>query len=691
MDATDLHIQDIFSGEDQYIIPVFQRRYSWEEKHWEAFWDDISTLLDSELGEEEHFIGAFVVMSRGHRPGSRPQYLVIDGQQRLITLSILLAAIRDRASDVDIKSITDLSEREQKNLGRLSQEIQDKHLVDQYEDGWDRYRMISRAEDRDALFDLLNLKPDIEDTSIGDAYSYFYRNIDGMVKREGPQTLIKLKNIILEQLPFAMITASEEENPYTIFETLNERGLRLEESDLIRNYVFMQLDIEDQDQFNEDKWLPFEQKFEESEIYESESLTRFYRMYLMREGDYVKKNNIYTAFRDRVDKNPHDLADELDYFSELYLTIKRPDTAGEEWLGKALARIQYLDIGTADPLILNLLDRWQSDVLDSEELRQIFQGLESFAIRRSICDRSTRGYYQIFPSAINSIEGGKISESVFSYLGDRGWPDDDEFRSAFVSFELYSREPDKCRLIYETLQRDYGHKEPVKLAGLQIEHIMPQEIGDDKHGKAWKSMLGEEWMDIQDTWLHTPGNLTLTGYNPELSNRKFDDKQELLEDSKLDLNDHFLEVDKWTEVEIRDRAEELARRVAILWPVPESVSDDRPSLVDNFEVVLLDEGIPIETFNGKTQTEAMKECVIGLIKNHELLDRISMPYIPGTGEGYRALLNTEPKHADGSDMERQEEVEEIYLYNKLNSEDKRRYLRELARNCDLVCRFEGDW
>ncbi|MFB6186163.1 MAG: DUF262 domain-containing protein [Halobacteriaceae archaeon] len=691
MEATDLYIQDIFAGEDQYIVPVFQRRYSWEEEHWEAFWEDLSELLESELGEEDHFIGAFVVMSRGNRPGSRPQYLVIDGQQRLITLSIILAAIRDKASEIDFDTVSILSDKQRNELEQLSEEIQKKHLVDPFQDDWERYRLISRAEDRDALFGVLDGEGVSEDTSIGEAYSYFADKIEEMISQEDVYELKRLKGLIMEQLPFAMITASEDENPYTIFETLNERGLRLEESDLIRNYVFMKLDIDDQDEFNDEKWQPFEQKFSETDSYDSESLTRFYRMYLMRKGNYVKKNNVYSAFRDRVEQSPHDLADELDYYSDLYLTIRRPSTADTDWLREALQRIQYLDIGTADPLILHLLNRWQSNDLGDYELKKIFKGVESFAIRRSICGESTRGYYQIFPSAIRSINDESVVSSLFSYLGGRGWPDDEEFRSAFVTFDLYSREHDKCRLILETLQRDYGHKEPVELENLQIEHVMPQEISEDEHGQAWKTMLGDDWENVHEEWKHTPGNLTLTGYNPELSNNKFEDKQELFEESKIDLNDHFLEVDQWTPIEIRDRGEELARRVANLWPVPESVRTDESSLDSELRMILLDEGIPTETFEGNVQIQVIKNGVAYLIREKNLLDRISIPYFPGTGEGYRAFLNSEPKHADGSEMGRYVEINDLYLYSKLSAVDKMRYFRELARKCGLVCRFEGEW
>lgn len=574
MEANDHTLQDLLTGEDQYLIPVFQRRYSWKEQHWKALWEDITELLDIPLGEDEHFVGAFVCMSGHNSPGERPQYLVIDGQQRLITISLILCAIRDMAESLDPTSIDDLSEKERDELANLADEIQEKHLVDRYRSGINKYRIISRTEDRDALFALFDQEePDeeIKHSSVYKSYSYFFEQLKKTADKQGAYSVKKLQQILMQQLPLAMITASEDENPYTIFETLNERGLTLQESDLIRNFVFMQLDLDEQDQFNEDYWLPFENKFESTGEYGSESLTRFYRVYLMRDGEYVKKNGVYDAFRKRVDEFPSELAEIVNYYSDLYLSIKRPESANREWLQRCLERKQYLDIGTADPLVLNLLDQWELGMISDSEMKKIFRGLESFAIRRSICGESTRGYYQVFPASIKAIDENNVSESLFNYLYGRGWPEDEQFKSNFVTFDIYSREKDKCRLILETLQRSHGHKERVHLESLQIEHVMPQEIGDNEHGRAWKEMLSPDWESVHQEWLHTPGNLTLTGYNPELSNRKFEEKQELFEDSNVDLNDWFIDVDRWSKDEIESRGKDLAEMAAEIWPVPEEV------------------------------------------------------------------------------------------------------------------------
>lgn len=562
MDAEDQFLQNVFAGEKQFVIPVFQRNYSWGQEELEALWSDIQNLLEADSISEEHFIGTFVVMPGNHRPGTVPEYLVIDGQQRLISLTLFLSAIRDYAAEIGGEQYTNFAE-----------EINKKYLIDEFKDGVEKFKVVSRAEDRDALFAIVeqeSVDGDLADTSIYNSYEFLCERIDGLNGDGELQTLDRLKQIIIQQLPLVMITTSEDENPYAIFETLNERGLQLEESDLIRNHVFMQLSLTEQDQFNDDHWMPFEQKFEETDRHGGVDLTEFYRDYMMRNGEYVQKNEIYHQFKQRTaDLTPHELVDKLSYYADLYLWIHRPGTAPREELTDALERIQYLEIGTAHQLILNLLDRWNSDELSLDELLDILHGLESFVLRRFICGRSTRGYYRTFPIAARSIEDGNEKESLFAYLESQGWPDDTELFDNINRFDMYNRDKKKTWLILWTLEEQFGHQEPVQYDELTIEHVMPQTIDDNEWGDEWKDILGEEWERIHDQWLHALGNLTLSGYNPELSNRPFAEKRELLMESHVELNGYFEDLERWTEDNLRERNQDLAERVASIWTTPD--------------------------------------------------------------------------------------------------------------------------
>ena len=562
MDAEDQFLQSVFAGEKQFVIPVFQRNYSWGTDELDALWSDVQNLLEADSLSEEHFIGTFVVMPGNHRPGTVPEYLVIDGQQRLITLTLFLSAIRDYATEVN-------DERH----NSFAEEINKKYLIDEFKDGVEKFKVISRAEDRDALFTIVeqeSVDENLAETSIYQSYGFLYSKIEEVNGDDEIETLDRLKQIIIQQLPLVMITTSEDENPYAIFETLNERGLQLEESDLIRNHVFMQLSLTEQDRFNDEHWMPFEQKFEETDDYSGVDLTEFYRDYMMRTGEYVQKNEIYHQFKRRTSEmTPRELVDELSYYGDLYLWIQRPETAPNEELTNALRRLQYLEIGTAHQLVLNLLYRWDSDDLSIDELLETLHGLESFVLRRFICGRSTRGYYRTFPIAARSIEDDDVKGSLFAYLKSQGWPDDTELLDNILRFDMYNRDKKKTWLVLRTLEEQFGHKEPVQYDELTIEHVMPQTIDDNEWGDEWKAMLGDEWERIHDQWLHALGNLTLSGYNPELSNRPFDEKRELLMESHVELNGYFEECDNWTEKTIRERNQELAERLASIWRVPQ--------------------------------------------------------------------------------------------------------------------------
>lgn len=681
MDANDELLQDVFGGEKQYIVPVFQRRYSWDDEHWDALWEDILSLYETESRDEDHFIGAFVCMPGTIRPGDIPKYMVIDGQQRLLTFSLLLSALRDHAGEQDTE-----------DHQRFADEINDKYLLDEYKKGIDQYKVVSRAEDRSALFAILgqeDFDDEVRETSIYEAYRFFRKRLNQMEEGSEHRVLNRLKQIIMQQMPLAMITTSEDENPYAIFETLNERGLQLEESDLIRNWVFMQLSLEEQDNFNDDYWRPFEEKFKETDEFDAISLTSFYRDYLMRTGEYVKKNSVYHQFKERIDSNPHKLVESLNYYSKLYIWINRPSKALNKQLSEALSRIEYLDIGTAYPLLLNLLDRYETGTISLEEFTEILHALESFAIRRSICGESTRGYYLTFPKAVEAIEESRVKDSLFQYLESKGWPRDSRFIDDLVSFDIYGRETKKCRLILETLQRQFGHKEKVNLQELTIEHVLPQTIEGKEGSEEWREMLGENWERKHQQWVDTLGNLTLTGYNPELSNKPFKKKQKLFEDSKVDLNDYFLSHEQWTGVEIEERGRTLAQEVSELWPVPQLVSTEEDG-IEGHQIAVFHDAEELHSFENREQNAVMRDLINYLIKDQNLLDLITLPYVPGDGE--RALINERPVHADGREMESYRElVGGNYLFTKLSSGEKRRYLEDVTAVTGLTVQFTGDW
>ncbi len=543
MDAKAQRLHNILEGEKQYTIPVFQRYYSWNQKHWTDLWNDILSLLEEGISKE-HFIGAFVCMAGRHTPDAVPDYILIDGQQRLATITILLCVLRDLAKE--------------KGFQDQANEIQEKYIIDKFKTGLESYKIISRSKDRQFLMGLIDGNPPDGESKIIEASQYFRKEIASLIGTHSELVIKKLFTIITKQLSLVMITLSDDENPFAIFETLNERGLRLEESDLIRNHIFMQLPLNEQDQFDREAWTPFEAIFEKTEQFEAIKLTDFYRDYLMRNGEYVKKNETYLKFKAN-NISPQDLVRNLKRYGKFYTVIHRPKTADDPMIVEILERIGHLDITTSYPLLLHLFDKYDGGVLSQDDFLASLHALESFVIRRSICGESTRGYNYLFPAALRALKSD-IRSSLVTFFHEKGWPNDERFKEALRRFELYAREPNKCRMILEALEKSVEHKERVDFANLTIEHIMPQTLTEE-----WKQELGEKWEHIFETWVHTIGNLTLTGYNPEMSRKLFSEKKIQLAESNLQLNKYFAEIEVWDKSAIIARGEKLAEEIAKIW------------------------------------------------------------------------------------------------------------------------------
>ena len=555
MEADAVRIHKIFGGEVQYVVPVFQRYYSWEQQHWTALWDDILSIWEEEVISKEHFIGAIVCMAEEHVPYVVPRYIIIDGQQRLATITIILAALRDIAKE--------------KNIEGLANEIQEKYLIDKFKDGLDKYKIISRSKDRQFFLGIIDGNLPAGESRITEAYRYFKREISKILSDQPEPNLKKTFEIITKQLPLVMITlTTDEENPFAIFETLNYRGLELEESDLIRNYVFMKLPLNEQDKFDEELWMPFEGMFN----FDAKDMTAFYRDYLMSDGKYVKLGETYPQFKKQVKdtgKTLQQLAAELTRYAGYYLIIHHPETSQEPMVTVELSRIDFLDISTSYPLLLYLFDRLDAGALSLEDFLATIRALESFVIRRSICGESTRPYSRWFPMAVRDIKNnsGNIYSSLLTFLDSKGWPGDDRFKEALQTFPLYWNEHSKCRLMLEELEKSYKHKEPVDLTAtrIEIEHIMPQTLSEE-----WEKMLGDEWQRVYEVYSHTIGNLTLSGYNQELYNDPFPEKKKRLAESNLALNKYFADIDVWDESAILSRGKKLAEEITRIWDRPQS-------------------------------------------------------------------------------------------------------------------------
>ena len=556
MEAHAKSIRQILESGSQFLIPFFQRSYSWRKGHWKRLWEDVINLSE-DGNRSQHFLGPLVCTVEKAIPGAPSVYLLIDGQQRLTTLTLLLAALRDVATQSDDP--------------KLAAKIHEGYLVHRHEEGLQRYKILPRIGDREVLMGIIDqaTKKDHDQSPVVTAYRYFSRQLNEFVADpNNSATFAKMFAIVADQLALVVITI-DGENPFEIFESLNSTGLPLEESDLVRNFLFMQVPLAKQEAFNSQCWKEFEAIFPGAES--GKLATAFYRHYLMRNGEYSKAKSTFVDFKNLSRTSPMTpelRVKELTRFAEFDRILRDPDLCEQIKIREALCDITRLDVTTAYPLILNLFDRHSAGSLPEDEFVGCLTDLASFVLRRSICGESTRAYGRWFVEAIKFIEAQPRTE-LQQYWFKRGWPDDATVCRNLASFPVYRREPKKLKLILESIEIAEGHKEQVPFDDLQIEHVMPQAIGNNADGKNWKEMLGDSWKEVHDSLLHTIGNLTLTGYNLKLSNRSYGWKRGELANSHLELNKYFSTRPAWTKEAIETRTQLLATSVTTLWPKPE--------------------------------------------------------------------------------------------------------------------------
>lgn len=548
MNADSATLEDLLNSPNQYVIPIFQRNYSWERKHWGNLWDDIEELWTFDRGPEPHFMGPVVLDSQKQRSLRRPKFQVIDGQQRLVTLSLLMCALRNIAK--------------KRGFDDLRTTVEELALYIPRAKGQDRLRVYPRQQDRHHYIAAVEGTQEVNGT-IGSALRFFSERIGGLEETETEEQLEEFLYLLLRRLEFVHIIL-EGENPYQIFKGLNSTGQALSEADLVRNFVFMNMPLEDQDRFDEESWKPIERRFEDEEgRLDGGALSGFFRDFLMRTGRYVKPASTFHEFERRysgVRFEPEDLAIELGWNADHYDIIRGVSKHSSDHVEAALNKLRGLQTSTTYPLLLNLLHRTAEGELTEEDLARCLEMLSSFILRRYVCNESSRTYYRWFVTVCREL-GDQPVERLEHFLLDKGYPEDVRFAQALVHFNLY--QSDYGRYVLERLERTHNHKEPPDLSKAQIEHVMPRTLTD-----YWREVLGGSAEDIHPELLHRIGNLTLTGYNPELSNSPFSVKREKLAQSNLEMNKEISREAEWTPTQIEERSRRLAERAVEIWSGP---------------------------------------------------------------------------------------------------------------------------
>ncbi len=538
------------SQEKQFVIPIYQRVYSWEKEQCKQLWDDIiKTGGNDQI--EGHFIGSILYVLDGNTPSS--PLLIIDGQQRLTTITLLFIALRNHLSE------------EVEILKKFSRKKVESYLINSDKDGDKKFRLILSESDKDTLLFLIDKnkrKPSEPSLKIVENFKLFEEWIR--------KNTDKLETIFkgLEKLMIVWIALEKgKDDPQLIFESMNSKGVELTQTDLIRNYIVMETEVGKQEGFYNQYWRAMEEDFKQNETL----FNQFVRHYLtIKTREIPNINKVYEAFKDYQQKEGieiEDLLKDLQKYCGYFCQIAFKKEADKD-LNEALGFLVDLEMDVIYPLLLELYSDYSDGVLSKQDFIPIIALTESYLCRRAVCGLGTNSLNKVFPSFTKKINKDQYLESIEAHFlslekTTGKFPKDSEFKDSFITIDFYHFK--KNQYFFERLE-NFDTKEPVNTKECTIEHIMPQTLTEE-----WERDLGENFQAIHEKYLHTIGNLTLTGYNKEYSNNSFQEKRDMekgFKQSPLRLNQSLKDLESFGEKEIEKRANDLADWALKIWTYP---------------------------------------------------------------------------------------------------------------------------
>lgn len=553
MDARKANIYKFLSGDKQYIIPVYQRIYSWEIEECKRLWFDIVDM--QKKNKNGHFVGSIVSITENDSPSDMSKFTIIDGQQRITTLMLLLLALRDYA----------FIHKEEKSINW--KKINNSFLKNPDEDDESQYKLLLTETDKDILISLIEKRPIDENLNsrLIRNYKYFFNVIEKMELslQEVYEAIGKLQVVDIN------LDRTNDE-PQVIFESLNSTGKELSESDLIRNFILMGLDNKQQKEIYKNIWRPMEQLFR----YEKQTLLmdRFFRDYLtMKLARIPKLDKIYEEFKMYTNNcgfsTLKDLCNDLYMYAKYYTDMIFEQ--GNKKLINLYKEINSLKMEVAFPFLLKIHHDFEKNLINEDDIISIIKLCISYVFRRSICDIPTNSLNKTFATLKNEIKVSDYLNSikVFFILKDdyKVFPNDEKFSSALKVKDIYHM---RVRNYILSCLENFNNKAPINIENYTIEHIMPQ---TKNLSSIWKKELGKNYKAVHKKYLHTIGNLTLTAYNSEMSNKPFIEKMKMhggFKESALRLNSYVVKQNEWNENTIKERACELVEKALLIWEYP---------------------------------------------------------------------------------------------------------------------------
>lgn len=560
MKATEARLLHFLKNSPQCRIPIYQRTYSWTEKECEQLWRDILTAGGNE-NAAAHFVGSVVYIEKGlYQVSSQTPLLVIDGQQRLTTVSLILEALARRLGDTE--PVEGFSARKLRNY----------YLVNPEESGEKHFKLILTQNDKDSLLAIVQQNDLPEDGSIRIAQNFelFEKAVESLDEASVETLCHGLSKLMIVDVSLSR----EQDDPQLIFESMNSTGRELSQADLIRNFVLMGLEPDQQTQLYQDHWRRMELAFGQ-EAY-GKHFDSFMRHYLtLKTGEIPNISEVYEAFKTHV-RQPEgeqlavdEVVADVHRYALHYcaMALGKEDDAS---LAVAFKDLRELKVDVAYPFLLELYRDHAAGDLSDEDFEAAVRTVEAYVFRRAVCAIPTNSLNKTFATFSRSLKKDRYLESIQAHLLNlpsyRRFPRDEEFKRELKVRDLYNL---RIRSYWLRRLENHGRKERANIDDYTIEHILPQ--NDDLRAE-WREALGENWRRDHQALLHTLGNLTLTGYNSEYSDRPFPEKRDLeggFRDSPLRLNARLGELDSWNQETIAERAERLAQLATSVWAAPD--------------------------------------------------------------------------------------------------------------------------
>lgn len=572
MKATEAKFLDFIKKSPQFVIPIYQRTYSWTERECRQLWDDI-LRTGSNDAISAHFVGSIVYIEKGlYQVTGQTPLLVIDGQQRLTTVALIIAVLA--------KVLDELPEGNREPVeGFTAKRLRNYYLVNPEEEGEKHHKLILSQTDKDSLIYFTGHKeqpkepPEEHSLRVKENYELFE---SWVAKCKGDLTTVCKGLAKLMMVDIAL--DHDHDNPQLIFESMNSTGRELTQADLIRNYILMGLERKLQTQLYLEYWRPMEVDFGQ-EAYGTH-FDSFMRHYLtVKTGEIPNLREVYEAFKayarlpEIAESGVEALVADIRAFARYFCAMALGAEKDPE-LKLAFHDLRELKVDVAYPFLLELYHDYALSVLPQPDFVAAVRLVEAYVFRRAICVIPTNSLNKTFATFMKALKKKRYLESIQAHLlllpSYRRFPNDEEFKRELHVRDLYNI---RTRGYWLRRLENYGRKEHVPVDEYTIEHIMPQ---NEKLSKGWKEALGPEWERIHETYLHTLGNLTLTGYNSEYSDRPFAEKRDMkggFKESPLKLNKNLGQLEQWNEQTINTRAEQLSDMVVEVWSSPELVMD----------------------------------------------------------------------------------------------------------------------